>query len=155
VSVCRRRLADSEPGKDVAAGVWVILNAYHDGGLLFFGDAHAAQGDSEYTGLADETAADTVARCHVVEQKRVPGVLRIETPESLIQVDSARNTGSMERALNGAFIGMMRWLTEEYGMDQKEAYLHFTANPDVRIHTYQFVGPAFYVVGVEFLKKYL
>jgi len=40
-------------------------------------------------------------------------------------------------------------------MDQKEAYLHFTANPEVRIHTYQFVGPAFYVVGVEFLKKYL
>lgn len=141
--------------RDVRKGNRVIMNAYHDGGLLFFGDAHASQGDSEYTGLADETAADTTARCHVIERKRVPGVLRIETPESLIQVDSARNAGSMERALNGAFIGMMRWLTEEHGMDQKEAYLHFTANPDVRIHTYQFVGPAFYVVGVEFLKKYL
>ncbi len=141
--------------RDVRKGNKVMMNAYHDGGLLFFGDAHAAQGDSEYTGLADETAADTKGRCHVVEQKQVPGVLRIETPESLIQVDSARNTGSMERALNGAFVGMMRWLTEEYGMDEKEAYLHFTANPDVRIHTYQFVGPAFYVVGVEFLKKYL
>jgi amidase len=82
-------------------------------------------------------------------------VLRIETPESLIQVDSARNAGSMELALNGAFIGMMQWLTEEHGMDVKEAYLHFTANPDVRIHTYQFVTLAFYVVGVEFLKKYL
>jgi amidase len=61
----------------------------------------------------------------------------------------------MELALNGAFIGMMQWLTEEHGMDVKEAYLHFTANPDVRVHTYQFVTPAFYVVGVEFLKKYL
>lgn len=96
-----------------------------------------------------------LARCHVVEQKQIPGVLRIETPESLIQVDSARNAGSMERALNGAFIGMMRWLVDEHGMDTKEAYLHFTANPDVRVHTYQFVGSAFYVVGVEFLKKYL
>jgi amidase len=48
-------------------------------------------------------------------------VLHIETPESLIQVDSARNAGSMERALNGAFIGMMRWLTDEHGMDLKEA----------------------------------
>jgi amidase len=141
--------------RDVKKGNKIYMNAYHDGGLLFFGDAHASQGDSEYTGLADETAVDTTARCHVVKQKRVPGVLRIETPESLIQVDSARNAGSMERALNGAFIGMMRWLTEEHGMDQKEAYLHFTVNPDVRIHTYQFVGPAFYVVGVEFLKKYL
>jgi len=50
---------------------------------------------------------------------------------------------------------MLLWLTEEHGMDQKEAYLHFTANPNVRIHTYQFVGPAFYVVGVEFPKRYL
>ncbi len=82
-------------------------------------------------------------------------MLRIETPESLIQVNSARNAGSMERALNGAFIGMIRWLTDEHGMDVKEAYLQFSVNPDVRIHTYQFVGPAFYVVGVEFPKRYL
>jgi amidase len=141
--------------RDVRKGNRIMLNTSHDGGLLFFGDAHAAQGDSEYTGLADESAADTLARCHVVEQKQVPGVLRIETPESLIQVESARNAGSMELALNGAFIGMMRWLTEEHGMDVKEAYLHFTANPEVRIHTYQFVTPAFYVTGVEFPKKYL
>ena len=139
--------------RDVKKGNRVMMNTSHDGGLLFVGDAHAAQGDSEYTGLADESAADVVARCHIEERKQVPGVLCVETPESLIQVDSARNAGSMERALNGAFIGMMRWLTEEHGMDQKEAYLHFTANPDVRIHTYQFVGPAFYVVGVEFLKN--
>jgi amidase len=141
--------------RNVKKGNRVMLNTSHDGGLLFFGDAHAAQGDSEYTGLADETAADVVARCHVLEQKQIPGVLRIETPDSLVQVDSARNAGSMERALNGAFIGMLRWLTEEHGMDQKEAYLHFSANPDVRIHTYQFVGPAFYVAGVEFPKEYL
>jgi hypothetical protein len=40
-------------------------------------------------------------------------------------------------------------------MDVKEAYLHFTANPDIRIHTYQLVTPAFYVTGVELPKKYL
>lgn len=141
--------------RDVKKGNRILMNTYHDGGLLFFGDAHAAQGDSEYTGIADETAADVIGRCHVEEQKKIPGVLRIENEESLIQVDSARNAGSMDQALNGAFVGMMQWLTEEHGMDTKEAYLHFTANPDVVIHTYQFVGPAFYVVGVEFSKKYL
>ena len=141
--------------RDVCRGNRVMLNTFHDGALLFFGDAHAAQADSEYTGIADETIADVVARCQIVEQKRIPGVLRIETPESFIQLDSARNAGSMERALNGAFIGMMRWLADEHGMDTKEAYLHFSVNPDVRIHTYQFVGPAFYVVGVEFPKRYL
>ncbi len=141
--------------RDVRKGNRVMLNTYHDGGLLFFGDAHAAQGDSEYTAIADETPADVVARCHIVERKRILGVLRIETSESLIQVNSARNAGSMERALNGAFIGMIRWLTDEHGMDVKEAYLQFSVNPEVRIHTYQFVGPAFYVVGVEFPKRYL
>jgi acetamidase/formamidase len=96
------------------------------------------------------------SRCRIVEQKRIPGVLRIETSQSLIQVDSARNAGSMERALNGAFIGMMRWLTEEYGMDSKEAYLHFSVNPDVRIHTYQFIARVgAYVAGVKFPKRYL
>lgn len=141
--------------RDVKKGNKIMMNTYHDGGLLFFGDAHAAQGDSEYTGMADESAADVTARCHIEEQKKVPGVVRIENEESLIQVESAANAGSMERALNGAFIGMMKWLTEEYGIDSKEAYLHFTANSNVKIHTYQFVGPAFYVVGVEFAKKHL
>lgn len=141
--------------KHICQGSRVLMNTYHDGGLLFMGDAHAAQGDSEYTGLADETAMDITARCSVIEQQRVPGVLRIERPDSLVQVDSGRNTGGMENALNGAFKGMMQWLTDQHGLDQKEAYLHFTANPEVIIHTYQFVGPAFYVVGVEFPKKYL
>jgi hypothetical protein len=50
---------------------------------------------------------------------------------------------------------MMRWLVDDYGVDTKEAYLHFSVNPAVTVHTYQFVGPAFYVVGVEFPKKYL
>jgi hypothetical protein len=40
-------------------------------------------------------------------------------------------------------------------MDVKEAYLQFSVNPEVVIHTYQFVGSAFYVVGDEFPKKYL
>ena len=141
--------------KHVCRGHRVIMNTYHDGGLLFFGDGHAAQGDSEYTGIADESAMDTTLRCEIIERTRIPGVLRIETPTSLIQVDSARNAGSMDRALNGAFTGMMEWLTADHGMDTTEAYLHFTVNPDVVIHTYQFVGPSFYVVGVEFLKKYL
>jgi hypothetical protein len=37
--------------RDVRKGNRIMLDSSHDGGLLFFGDAHAAQGDSEYTGL--------------------------------------------------------------------------------------------------------
>ena len=141
--------------KHVCKGSRVWLNTYHDGGLLFMGDGHASQGDSEYTGVADESALDIKARCHIIERQRFPGVARIEREDSLIQVDSGRNAGSMDRALNGAFKGMMEWLTKQYQMDPREAYLHFTANSEVTIHTYQFVGPGFYVVGVEFPKKYI
>ncbi len=72
--------------RDVRKGNKIMMNTWHDGGLLFFGDAHAAQGDSEYTGIADECAADVLAR-YIEERKQIPGVLRIETGESLIQVD--------------------------------------------------------------------
>jgi len=51
----------------------------------------------------------------------------IESPSSFIQLDSARNPGSIDRALNGAFTGMMDWLTKDRGMDTNEAYLHSTA----------------------------
>lgn len=140
--------------KHVCKGNKIMLNSTHDGGLLFLGDVHGAQGDSEYTGLADECAADLFVRCDIVKKREIPGVCRIETPESLIQVDSMRNRGSMERALDGAFLGMAKWLVEDYRMDSREMYLHFTVNPEVIIHTYQFVS-GFFSVGVEFPKKYL
>jgi acetamidase/formamidase len=141
--------------RDIRAGNRIMLNTFHDGGLLFLGDVHAAQADSEYAGRADETAAVVTARCRALDSERIPGVLRIETSTSLIQVDSARHAGSMERALNGAFIGMMQWLRTEFNLDSREVYLQFSVNPDIVVHTYQFVGPAFYVVGVEFPKRYL
>jgi amidase len=141
--------------KHVARGNKVMLNVYHEGGLLSVGDVHAAQGDSEFCDFADESAAEVTLRCSSLSQRRIPGVLRIETPTGLVQVDSARNAGSMERALHGAFTGMLAWLTEDFGLSPREAALHFSVNPGVIVHTYQFVGPAFYVVGVEFPKESL
>jgi amidase len=135
--------------RDIKAGHRIHLNASHDGGLLFLGDAHASQGDSELTGIANETAADVTLRCDVIRQRRVPGVCRIETPTSLIQVDAARHAGSLEGALNSCFEHMIGWLVEEHGMDSREAYLHMTANSEVRINVYQFCLGLF-TCGVEF-----
>ena len=84
-------------------------------------------------------------------QEKVRSTIHLPDPGGL----GAQHREHGQGAERGLLVGMMLWLTEEHGMDRKEAYLHFTANPDVRIHTYQFVGPAFYVIGVEFPKKYL
>jgi acetamidase/formamidase len=140
--------------RDICAGHKIHLNASHDGGLLFVGDVHASQGDSELSGIADETAADITITCDVLKGRTTPGVCRVEKPESLVQVDSARNSGSMEKALNNCFLNMMRWLNQDYGMAQREAYMHMTANSEIRINVYQFTT-GFFVCGVEFPKKHL
>ena len=83
-----------------------------------------------------------------------PGVCRIEKPDSIVQVDSARNAGGMDAALTSCFMNMMRWLVDDHGMDRREAYLHMSANSGVHINVYQFVSP-FFTRGVEFPKRYL
>jgi amidase len=140
--------------RDIAAGNKIHLNATHDGGLLFVGDVHASQGDSELSGIADETAADITMTCDVLKNRTTPGICRIEKPDSIVQVDSARNAGSPEKALNNCFLNLMRWLVNDYGMSKREAYLHMTANSLVRINVYQFTT-GFFVCGVEFPKQYL
>lgn len=140
--------------RDVCKGNTLYLNCFNEGGLLFLGDVHASQGDSELTGMADETYAEVTLSVEVIKNKFIPGTLRIETPKSIIQVDSAKNAGTQKDALNSCFIGMMSWLVEDYGYSKREAYLHMSANSNVRINVYQFVD-GFFVCGVEFPKSYL
>ena len=140
--------------RDVCAGHKIHLNASHSGGLLFLGDVHASQGDSELTGIANETAADVTSSCSVLKGKRTPGVMRIEKPNSLVQVDSLRNAGGMDRALTSCFVSMIDWLVNDYGMSKREAYLHMTANSLVRINLYQYTT-GFFTCGVEFPKRCL
>ena len=73
---------------------------------------------------------------------------------SLVQLDSARNAGSMDRALTNCFAYMIHWLHEDYGMSKREAQLHMTANSLVRINVYQYTT-GFFVCGVEFPKSCL
>ena len=140
--------------RDICAGHKIHLNASHPGGLLFLGDVHASQGNSELTGIANETAADVTLSCDVIKGKPTPGVCRIDKPKSLVQVDSARNSGGMDRALTNCFLNMIRWLVSDYGMSKREAYLHMTANSLVRINIYQYTS-GFFACGVEFPKECL
>ena len=69
--------------RDVAPGHTILLNSYHEGGLLYIGDIHGGQGDTEYTGIADETRATVQLNCSVIKNKRMPTV-RIVKPESIV-----------------------------------------------------------------------
>jgi acetamidase/formamidase len=139
--------------RDVKEGTKVYLNIYHTGGLLFIGDVHGSQGDTEYYGAADETAATVTASAKVVKNKSIPFV-RLEKPESIISVFSYR---PLETAIHEAVDDLMNWLVEDYNFTSEEAYIHTCVNPDFRINVYQMVrmGSLEYTVGAEIPKKYL
>ena len=137
--------------RDIKEGATLYLNCYNDGGLLFLGDVHASQADTEFSGAADETRADVTLRCDVVKNKRIRNP-RLENGDSIIALCSSR---PLEDAVTTAMLDMMEWMVTEYGLDQKDAYLHLTIDPDVRVHVYQMVPKLAYTAGVEIPKSHL
>ena len=134
--------------RDLGPGSTVFLSSFTDGGQLFVGDVHASQSDSELTGIAVESTAEIVLSVDVVDRP-VPGVFRIETDEHVIHVDSAKNAGTLEAAINGCFEATMEELVEDHGLDKREAYVLMSVNPAVTVRVYQFVHPGFATVGVK------
>lgn len=139
--------------RDICKGSKLYLPVYHEGGLLFVGDVHGSQADSELTGTADETRAEVKLSCEVLKNKSIP-YCRIEKADSLVQLNSYR---PLEDAVMQSFQWMMDWLVTEYHMDKKEVYMLMSSDPYVRINIYQMcpLDRIQYTVGVEFPKKHL
>jgi len=132
----------------IAEGSIFYVNCYHDGALLYVGDVHASQADTELCSVADETRADVVLRCDVIPNTQIP-FPRIETADALITLCSAK---PLEEAVTGAIVHMVDWLVAGHGFTSRQAYLHMSANPGCRIHIYQMVGfgPMRYTAGAAF-----
>jgi acetamidase/formamidase len=139
--------------RDICKGSKLYLPVYNEGALLYAGDVHATQGDGEFYGEADETRAEIVLSCNIIENKRIP-FPRIEKDTSIIQLNCGK---PLENTITQAFLWLMEWLVTDYGMERKEAYMHMCVNPDLRINVYQMIsiGRLQYTAGVEFPKKYL
>jgi amidase len=136
--------------RDVKPGNTFFVNSQNDGGLLFVGDVHACQGDTEFSGVAAETRATVTLSVDVIPAKKIP-YPRIETAGSLI---SLYNSRPLEHAVTKAFFNLMEWLVEEHGMSRRDAYMQMSVNPGVRVHIYQMIPdmPILYTAGVEFPK---
>ena len=139
--------------RDVRAGHTILLNAYHDGGLLYVGDMHGGQGDTEFTGIADETRATIQLSATVIKNKHAPCV-RIEKPDSIVAVGINL---PMEHAVYDACDNMMQWLRDDYGVSGKDTYIRMSCDPAFRIRTYQMVRAVTiqHVVGAEYPKERL
>lgn len=139
--------------RDVKEGTRVLLNVYHPGGLLYMGDVHGSQGDTEYYGAADETAATVTASCRVIKNRRIPFIRMIKA-ESLVSVYSFR---PLEDAVHGAVQDLMAWMVEDYGFTPEDAYVFACVHPEFRINVYQMVklGALEYTAGAEIPLRYL
>lgn len=139
--------------RDICAGHTVYLNSYHEGALLYVGDVHGGQGDTEFTALADETRATVQLRCEVVKNKRLPCV-RIDKPDSIVAVGINL---PLEQAVYDACDNLMDWLLEDYAISGRDAYLRMSADPAFRVRVYQMVRAmtARHVAGAEYPKDRL
>lgn len=105
----------------VREGAVVILPVYHPGGLLFFGDGHALQGDGEAVGSGVETSLDVQVTVELRKRARLTGP-RLETAEWYISI-GAKPDATLNESLRIATVDMLRWLIEERGMPAGEANL--------------------------------
>lgn len=139
--------------RDIAEGTTCYLNCYHDGGLLYVGDVHGSQGDTEFYGTADETRAEVILKCSVIKDKKIPFV-RLEKKNSIVSLYSFR---PLEDAVESAIVNLMEWMVNDYGVSERDAYMHTCINPDFRVNVYQMVrlGRIQYTAGAEIPKKYL
>ncbi len=124
--------------RDIRAGHTIYLNSYNDGGLLFIGDVHGGQCDTEFTGIADETRATVQLSRTVVRNKRLP-CLRIDQPDSVVAVGVNL---PMEQAVLDATQNLMAWLDEDFGVPPKDLYVRMSCDLGFRIRTCQRVRAA-------------
>lgn len=139
--------------REVTAGSRIYLNVYHDGGLFFLGDMHAAQGDTEFFGTAAEARGEVQLSFDVIPRRRIPFV-RIENERAIIQLYCDR---PLEQAVFAATIHLMEWLMKDFGLTEEEAFLQVEVNPEFRINVYQCVrlGRLNFTVGAELPKTSL
>jgi|YelNatPaOPRAMG01_1025707.scaffolds.fasta_scaffold39201_3 acetamidase/formamidase len=105
---------------DVCPGSRVFLPVYHKGGLLYLGDAHAAQGDGEIFGVALEMSAEVSVRIDLHKGKKIEWP-RVETDEELITIVTASGGRDLRAAITEAYLQLALWIEEKYGLDRRDA----------------------------------
>lgn len=133
---------------DVAPGAVVYFPVQRKDAHFFVGDCHGRQGDGELCGVAVEIPATVVLHIDLIKGWSIPGV-RLETEEFIMSVGSAR---PMEDAARMAYRDLIRWMVDDYGFDEAEAY--FLATQAGKMRVGNMVDPK-YTLGASMLKKYL
>ena len=123
----KEAVATSTPGafggnmdyNGMLVGTTLMLPVSEPGALLFVGDGHARQGDGEVVGNALEVSMDVEFTVDLIKDQEI-GWPRLETDEHLMAIGSAR---PLLQALQHATTELQRWLTSDYGFDERGSSL--------------------------------
>ncbi|HVR71850.1 MAG TPA: creatininase family protein [Vicinamibacteria bacterium] len=134
--------------REVREGTTVFLPVFHPGGLFYFGDGHALQGDGEVCGSGLETSMEVAFRFGLHKGKAIAWP-RLEDAEHIMVAGSAR---PLSDALRIAFVELIGWLVDEHSFTRPDAYQVVSQLAAVRVA--QMVDPLYTVVA-KFPKRYL
>ena len=125
---------------EVRAGNTVFLNVNMPGALLSFGDGHYAMGEGEIIGAAIEGAMHVEVFVELIKKTATP-IPRIENANEVMFVGSGR---PLEDAARVAFKAMVKWVREQTGMSEMDAFQFVSQNSKAPI--IQMVDPEFTVL---------
>lgn len=133
----------------VTKGATIYLPVFHEGGLLYIGDGHAAQGDGELNGDALETSMNFSFVARLIKGKQKLEFPRIENSEYLISMGMDK---SMDEALKIATNGLLKWLQEDYNLTIQEATQVIGMTIEYRVPT---LASPKYVIAAMIKKSHL
>lgn len=133
---------------DVCIGNKIFLPVAVEGAFFGLGDVHAVQGDGEICGTAAEVSSTVTLKFGLIKNKRIEWP-RIESPEEIMVVCSSN---LLEEAIRFSMMELIRWLCEDYGFEQIDAYMLLSLTARVRLA--QIVNPLSTLV-VKFPKRLL
>ena len=126
---------------DLTAGATLYLRANVDGGHVYIGDGHYAQGDGEIAGTAIEGAFFTTLMIDRAEPDDSFDWPRLETETHIGVIGCAR---PLDDAVRIAVAGLVRWVASRTGLSVMDA--HQLVSQNCRLRIGNLVNPAFSVL---------
>ncbi|MEQ9415488.1 MAG: acetamidase/formamidase family protein [Cyclobacteriaceae bacterium] len=124
-------------------GATIYLPVFHEGGLLYIGDGHAAQGDGEINGDALETSMDFAFVAKVIKNESSLNFPRIEDDEHIVSFGMDK---TLEGALKIATLGLLEWIQKDYSLSLNDATQVIGPSIEYRIPT--LAGPKLEVAAM-------
>ncbi|MEM2073130.1 MAG: acetamidase/formamidase family protein [Nitrososphaeria archaeon] len=131
---------------DICPGASVFLPIFHDGGLLYIGDAHAIQGDGEISGTAVEMPAEIEIEVDLVDEKL--DWPRIENDNEIMCVATTGQGRSFEDAVRLAFLELVLLIEKRFGINRFDGLMLCSQIGRIRVGN-------LWTVAAKVEKKYL